>query len=103
MVSRGLLFHFGWEARWTLVKNGIIMGETRNAVNVFVGIKQIAVAWVAKMLMPKQAFGANMEFVKMILLDRVQRIRFMEQSRSGGKYQVWQHSLGVDKEEQKEQ
>jgi hypothetical protein len=63
MVTRCSLFELGRETGRALVQGWIIMGEAGNSIDVLVGVKEISVAEVSGLLVPEEAFGANIEFV----------------------------------------
>jgi hypothetical protein len=53
MMARCALLEFGGQACGTLVEYGIIVRKMRYAVDVLVGIEKIAIARMAKSLVPK--------------------------------------------------
>jgi hypothetical protein len=89
MMARSALLEFGGEASRTLIKDGIIMGETWNAVDMLVSMKKVAIAWMAEALMPQKAFSANVKFVETKLLYRRHGIWFMESKNGVDVGSIW--------------
>jgi hypothetical protein len=75
-VARGTLLELRRETSGTLVKNGIVVGKARDTINVFVGIEDVPIAWVTKMLVPEEAFRSHVKFVQVEFLDGQQWSRF---------------------------
>ena len=65
----------GTDAGGTLVEYTMRVRETRDSVNVLVGMIQVVIAWMAKALMPKKSFrlgfdGVNRSVLLNVLMER---------------------------------
>jgi hypothetical protein len=52
-VTGGAFLEFDGDADRTLFENGIMVLKARDTTNMIMGAVQVAIAWVAKTLMPK--------------------------------------------------
>jgi hypothetical protein len=61
IVTSGLFSEFGSEADGALIKDGVMVLELRNTINVMVGVVQVFIAGVAETLVPEESFGTGSE------------------------------------------
>jgi hypothetical protein len=60
-MTRCSLLHLGSDAGRALVKDGIMVLESRDTGDVLVSVIQIVIATMAKALMPEEAISTNRE------------------------------------------
>jgi hypothetical protein len=78
VMARCSLLELHGETDGALIKDGFFMRKLWNAVDVFVGVVQVCIAGVCKALVPEEAFGANVQFVEMELLEDRRTAGFMK-------------------------
>jgi hypothetical protein len=61
--------HFRFNASGALIKDRILSGKARDAIDMLVSIVEIGIAGMAETLMPQQSFSGRMQFVQSKLLE----------------------------------
>jgi hypothetical protein len=68
VVTGGSLLEFDGKADGTLIENRFAMRKLGDAVDMFMGMKQIVIAGMCEPLVPQKLFSLNVKFVKAEIL-----------------------------------